>query len=59
MIPTQTVHNIAVGYTFADGRYSIHAECNNIGNELLYDNYRLQKPGRNFNVTFRVYLPKM
>ena len=59
MIPTQTVHNISVGYTMANGRYSIFAECNNIGNELLFDNYRLQKPGRNFNVTLRVYLPKM
>ena len=24
----------------------------------LYDNYRLQKPGRSFNVKFRLYLSK-
>ena len=42
-----------------DGKYSVALECTNLTNEKLYDNYRLQKPGRAFNVKFRVYLPKM
>ena len=43
----------------ADGRYSVSLECTNIGNEKLYDNYRLQKPGRAFSLKFRLFLQKM
>lgn len=41
------------------GRYSVAFECTNITNEKLYDNYRLQKPGRAFNVKLRLFLQKM
>ena len=58
-IPTQFAHNAAVTYAMADGRYSVSLECTNIGNEKLYDNYRLQKPGRAFTLKFRVFLQKM
>ena len=42
-----------------EGRYSIALECTNITYEKLYDNYRLQKPGRAFNLKFRLFLQKM
>ena len=42
-----------------DGRYSVSLECTNLTNEKLYDNYRLQKPGRAFNVKFRLYLSNL
>ena len=41
-----------------DGRYSVILECTDITNEKLYDNYRLQKPGRTFNMKFRYYISK-
>jgi hypothetical protein len=40
-------------YVFGQGRYNIAFEANNFTNALLYDNYSLQKPGRNFSVKFR------
>lgn len=58
-IPTQFAHNASVSYTMHDGRYSVSLECTNLTNEKLYDNYRLQKPGRAFNVKFRLYLSNL
>lgn len=58
VIPQQLSHDISVGYTLADGRYSVLVECSNLTNALLYDNYRLQKPGRAFNVKFRYFFSK-
>ena len=58
VIPEQLSHSVAVGYSFCNDRYSVMAECDNLTNEKLYDNYRLQKPGRSFNLKFRYYLSK-
>lgn len=52
-IPTQTSMDANVTYSFGLGRYNISFEANNFTNALLYDNYSLQKPGRNFSVKFR------
>lgn len=56
VIPEQTSHDIALGYTMQKGKYSIMVECLNFTNEKLYDNYRLQKPGRTFNLKFRYFI---
>lgn len=53
IIPQQWSHDLSFHYAFADGRYNIAIEANNFTNALLYDNYSLQKPGRNFNIKFR------
>ncbi|UKK48900.1 TonB-dependent receptor plug domain-containing protein [Prevotella sp. E9-3] len=58
-IPTQFSHNASITYLMAGGKYSIGMECNNLSNEALYDNYRLQKPGRSVAMKFRLYLSKM
>lgn len=58
-IPSQFSHNVALGYSVDSGKYSVSLECTNLTNEKLYDNYRLQKPGRAFNLKFRVFLSKM
>ena len=58
VIPEQLSHSVAVGYSLCNGRYSVMAECDNLTNEKLYDNYRLQKPGRSFNLKFRYYISK-
>ncbi|MBM6992617.1 MAG: TonB-dependent receptor plug domain-containing protein [Prevotella sp.] len=52
-VPNQLSHDIIMTYAIANGRYNISIEANNFTNSLLYDNYSLQKPGRNFSVKFR------
>jgi hypothetical protein len=54
MVPSQFSHNISIGYAIKDGRYTITAECRNLTNEALYDNFSLQKAGRAFYVKLRV-----
>lgn len=56
IIPEQFSHDIALGYTMGNGKYSVVAECTNLTDAKLYDNYMLQKPGRAFNVKFRFFL---
>lgn len=46
-IPTQNVINAALTYSWMYERYNITLSCNNITNRICYDNYKLQKPGRN------------
>jgi outer membrane receptor protein involved in Fe transport len=47
-IPTQLSHNIVANYNVKDGRYNVSLECRNLTDSDLFDNYRLQKPGRSF-----------
>lgn len=58
IIPSQLSHDLAVSYQLGGGRYGLTLECTNLTNERLYDNYRLQKPGRAFNFKFRYYINK-
>lgn len=55
-IPTQFIQNAALSYSLQNGRYNISAECKNLTNELAYDNFRLQKPGRSFSVKLRYFI---
>lgn len=52
-VPEQISHNANLTYILGGGRYNISLEANNFTDALLYDNYSLQKPGRNFAVKFR------
>jgi outer membrane receptor protein involved in Fe transport len=52
-IPEQLSHDASLVYAIRGGRYNIALEANNFTNEALYDNYSLQKPGRNFAIKFR------
>lgn len=56
VIPSQTSHDISLAYSLEDGKYNLSFECLNFTNKRLYDNYRLQKPGRSFNVKFRYFI---
>uniref|UniRef100_A0AB33IYW7 TonB-dependent receptor n=1 Tax=Prevotella sp. GTC17254 TaxID=3236794 RepID=A0AB33IYW7_9BACT len=58
VIPEQFSHNLSVGYAIQNGKYDISVECTNLTDKKLYDNYRLQKPGRAFSVKFRYYMSK-
>ena len=55
-IPTQLIHNATLSYSLKDGKYNISLESRNMFDELAYDNFRLQKPGRSFNVKLRYFL---
>src|SRR5690606_15717485 len=55
-IPGQTIQNIILAYSFRQGRYNLSLEARNITDQLLYDNFRLQKPGRAFFVKARIFL---
>ncbi|MFZ4861359.1 carboxypeptidase-like regulatory domain-containing protein [Sphingobacterium sp. Mn56C] len=57
-IPTQFIQNLGLSYSFKNGRYNIAAESPNLTNRLLYDSFRLQKPGTSFNVKFRYFINK-
>ncbi|WP_316826323.1 TonB-dependent receptor [Pedobacter miscanthi] len=55
-IPSQLIHNVALSYSIKNGRYNISAESFNVTNELTYDNFRLQKPGRSFFMKLRYFI---
>lgn len=55
-LPAQLSHDLNVTYTAANGKYNIAFEARNITDELLYDNFALQKPGRSFSVKLRYFL---
>ncbi len=57
-IPTQLSHDINLTYTWKDGRYNIAAECKNIFDKDVFDNFSLQKPGRSFYMKFRYFISK-
>lgn len=54
MVPTQFSHNVAISYSIKGGKYNITAECRNLTDEALYDNFSLQKAGRAFYVKLRI-----
>ncbi len=53
-IPSQYVSNVGASYAIKNNKYSVSAECSNIFNSTVYDNYMMQKPGRAFFVKFKV-----
>jgi len=55
-IPSQLIHNVGLSYSFENGKYNISAESLNVTDELAYDNFRLQKPGRSFHLKLRYFI---
>lgn len=58
IIPRQIVSSASVSFTSHAGRYNISISCMNLFDAMCYDNFRVQKPGRSFNVKLRYYLQK-
>lgn len=56
VIPQQSSHSIEASYSLENGKYNISLECRNFTDEVLYDKYRLQKPGRAFYLKLRYVL---
>lgn len=55
-IPAQHVINADMTYSLENGKYNISVSCDNIFDRLVYDHYKLQKPGRSFFLKFRIFL---
>lgn len=55
-IPNQYIQNASISYSMHEGKYNISLECNNLGNELAYDNFKLQKQGRSIAIKFHYFL---
>lgn len=53
VIPRQYVQDLQLGYSLQNGRYNINLECSNFTDARAYDHFRLQKPGRAFQVKLR------
>lgn len=58
IIPKQIAHNIMANCIFKEGRYNIALECRNFTDNKLFDNYKLQKPGRSVFVKLRYFIKK-
>ena len=50
-VPSQWSHDLVVSYTFGKKQdYMVALECMNMLDARLYDNFKMQKPGRSFSV---------
>lgn len=55
-IPGQLIHDFVVDYALKNGQYSVSFTLSNLTNELAYDNFRIQKPGRAFYLKFNWFI---
>lgn len=55
-IPEKNVVGASITYSWKKERYNVSLECSNIFDSTVYDNYKLQKPGRAFFAKFRLLL---
>lgn len=53
LIPNQLSHNASISYVMLNKTLNLALECNNLTDERLFDNFSLQKPGRNFMFKIR------
>jgi outer membrane receptor protein involved in Fe transport len=55
-IPEKNLLGANVAYSWHDSRYSVSLDCQNLLDQTVYDNYKLQKPGRALFLKFRVLI---
>jgi outer membrane cobalamin receptor len=55
-IPRQLIHGLGLVYAAPADTYSVSFECENVSDEMAYDNFRMQKPGRSFSGKIRYSL---
>lgn len=56
IIPRQLVHSISLNYAFNNGKYNISLGSSNLTDKKVYDNFRVQKPGRAFYLKLRYFV---
>ncbi len=54
-IPEKSVFGANITYSWQKERYSVSLDCQNLFNQTVYDNYKLQKPGRTLFAKFRIF----
>ncbi|MNK00268.1 Vitamin B12 transporter BtuB precursor [compost metagenome] len=52
-IPAQWLHNIATTYSFNNNKYNITLEGKNLTNQIAYDVFKQQRPGRSVYLKLR------
>ena len=55
-IPEKNIVGANITYSWHNGRYNISLDCQNLFDQTVYDNYKLQKPGRTLFAKFRLNL---
>lgn len=55
-IPEKSIFGANITYSWLRDRYSVSLDCQNLFDQTIYDNYKLQKPGRSVFVKFRLLL---
>ena len=55
-IPEKNIFGANITYSWQKERYSLSLDCQNLFDATVYDNYKLQKPGRTLFAKFRVFL---
>ncbi|MEM6398287.1 MAG: TonB-dependent receptor [Bacteroidota bacterium] len=55
-VPTQHVNSLELIYNFANDKLNLSFRINNLADDDLFDNFRVQRPGRNMNLKMRVAL---
>lgn len=56
VIPRQATYNASLSYAFHENKYTFTASINNILDQKLYDNFRIQRPGRAYTIMFRYFI---
>lgn len=55
-IPRQLIHNAGIALSSVNGRYNLSLEVRNLTDEIAFDNFALQKPGRAIFFKLRYFL---
>ena len=55
-IPEKNIFGANITYSWHGGRYNVSLDCQNLFDATVYDNYKLQKPGRTLFAKFRILL---
>lgn len=55
-IPEKNLLGANATYSWHDSRYSVSLDCQNLLDQTVYDNYKLQKPGRSLFLKFRLLI---
>ena len=55
-IPAQHVFGASLTYSWHDERWNVAVDCSNLFDRRVYDNYKLQRPGRAFFLKLRLFL---
>ncbi|MGY5355387.1 TonB-dependent receptor [Wenyingzhuangia sp. IMCC45467] len=59
VIPAQLVFDMGVGYTFPSEKLTLAVDGSNLFNQQVFDNYKLQKPGRAVFIKLTYQLEKL